>query len=80
MLENFRFLQSQSNFSIQTSKQAYYSHMSKKLTDTCTSPKTYWSILNSFLNKKIPCIPLRFHEITFIKVTWGRTRDQGKAR
>ena len=32
-----------------------------------TSPKTYWSILKTFLNnKKIPCIPPLIHENSFI--------------
>ena len=32
--------------------------MSNKLNDPLTSPKTYWSILNRFLNnRKIPAIP-----------------------
>ena len=31
-----------------------------------TSPKTYWSVLKSFhYNKKVPCIPLIFHENRF---------------
>ena len=31
--------------------------MSNKLNDPLTAPKTYWSILNHFLNRKIPAIP-----------------------
>ena len=31
--------------------------MTKKLADSNTSPKTYWSILNRLLYKKIPTIP-----------------------
>ena len=31
-----------------------------------TSPKTYWSIIKSFLNKKIPCILPFFYESGFI--------------
>ena len=31
--------------------------------DPATRAKTYWSILNTLLNnKKIPCIPLLFHQ------------------
>ena len=41
--------------------------MSSRLADLLTSPKTYWSILKTFLNsKKIPCIPPLFHENKFI--------------
>ena len=41
--------------------------MSSRLADPLTSPKTYWSILKTFLNnKKIPCIPPLFHENKFI--------------
>ena len=41
--------------------------MSSRLADPLTSSKTYWSILKTFLNnKKIPCIPLLFHENQFI--------------
>ena len=39
----------------------------KILVDPLTSPKTYWSILKTFLNnKKISCIPPLFHENKFI--------------
>ena len=35
--------------------------------DPFTRPKTYWSVLNSFLNnKKIPCIPPTIHENRFV--------------
>ena len=35
--------------------------------ESCTSPKTYWSVLNSFHNnKKIPCIPPIFDENRFV--------------
>ena len=38
--------------------QNYSSRLCNKLLDSKTSPKLYWSILNTFLNnKKIPCIP-----------------------
>ena len=40
----------------------YYSRLSDKLLDSKTSPKSYWSILKTFLNnKKIPCIPPLLH-------------------
>ena len=47
---------------IEVSKQQYYSRISKKLMDSSTSPKVYWSLLKTLLiNKKIPCIPPLFH-------------------
>ena len=40
---------------------------SKQILDPSTSPKTYWSILKTFLNnKKIPDIPPIFHDNKFI--------------
>ena len=42
---------------IEVSKQKYYSRISKKLMDSGTSHKAYWSLPKTFLiNKKIPCI------------------------
>ena len=44
-------------------KNKYYSKVVKRLLDPRTSPKTYWSILKTFLNnKKIPIIPSIFHD------------------
>ena len=55
------------NSLIETSKQEYFSKIAKKLSDPNTSSKTYWSILKSFLTgKKVPCIPLIFHDNKFI--------------
>ena len=43
---------------ITNSKLAYYRRIASKLNDPSTAPKTYWSILKSFVNgKKIPLIP-----------------------
>ena len=43
---------------ITNSKLAYYRRISSKLNDPNSAPKTYWSILKSFVNgKKIPLIP-----------------------
>ena len=42
---------------IEVSKQQYYSQISKKLLDSSTSRRAYWSLLKTFLiNKKIPYI------------------------
>ena len=44
-------------------KYKYYSKVVKRLLDASTSPKTYWSLLKTFLNnKKIPVIPPIFHD------------------
>ena len=60
-------IQCELNRLIVDSKNKYYSRMSVKLTDPKTSPKTYWSILKTFLNnKKIPCIPPIYHDNKFI--------------
>ena len=41
--------------------------MASKLTNVQRNSKTYWSLLNRFLNnKKIPLIPTLFHENKFV--------------
>ena len=43
---------------VTNSKLAYYRRIASKLNDPNSAPKTYWSILKSFVNgKKIPLIP-----------------------
>ena len=67
LFEKFKTLQYQLNISIEESKGKYYTKLSSRLADHLTSPKTYWSILKTFLNnKKILCIPPLFHENKFI--------------
>ena len=67
LLEKFKALQYQFHISIEESKEKYYTKLSNRLADPLTSPKTYWSILKTFLNnKKIPCIPPLFHENKFV--------------
>ena len=67
LYEKFKALQYQLNISIEESKEKHYTKLASRLADPLTSPKTYWSILKTFLNnKKIPCIPLLFHEYKFI--------------
>ena len=66
-LQNFQLLQSKLNSLIEESKHKYHARLSKKLSDHVTSPKSYWSILKTFLNnKKIPCIPPLLNENKFI--------------
>ena len=46
---------------ILSTKNEYMLRMSKKLNDPLTAPKSYWSILNWFLNnEKMPSIPAIF--------------------
>ena len=67
LFENFKALQYQLHIYVEESKEKYYTKLSTRLADPLTSPKTYWSILKTFLNnKKIPCIPPLFHENKFV--------------
>ena len=67
LFEKFKVLQYQLNISIEKLKEKYYTKLSSRLANPLTSPKTYWSILKTYLNnKKIPCIPPLFHENKFI--------------
>ena len=48
-------------------KKKYHTKLSSRLADPLTGPKTYWSILKTFLNnKKNPSIPPLFQENNFI--------------
>ena len=63
----FQSFQSQLSSLIANLKNKYYSKVAKELLDLSTSPKTYWSILKTFLNnKKTSVIPLIFHDNRFI--------------
>ena len=65
--ETFQSFQSQLSSLIASLKNKYYSKVVKRLLDPSTSPKTYWSILKTFLNnKKIPVIPPIFHDNKYI--------------
>ena len=67
LLEKFKAIQYQLHISIEESKEKCYTKWSSRLADSLTSPKTYWSILKTFLNnKKNPSIPPLFHENKFI--------------
>ena len=66
-VHQFELLQSKLNSLIEKSKPNYYTRLSKKLSGPMTSPKSYWSILKTFLNnKEIPCIPPLLHDDKFI--------------
>ena len=67
LLSKLNLLQEQLHLLINRSKQNYYSGMASKLTNVQRNSKTYWSLLNRFLNnKKIPLIPPLFHENKFV--------------
>ena len=67
LFNKFQSLQAHLKTMIEESKLKYYSRLSDKLLDSKTSPKSYWSILKTFLNnKKIPCIPPLLHNGKFI--------------
>ena len=66
-LNQFQFLQTKLNSFIEESKEKYYARLDPQMLDPQTSPKSYWSILKTFLNnKKIPCIPPLLHHDKFI--------------
>ena len=68
LFNKFQSLQAHLKTMIEESKLKYYSRLSDKLLDSKTSPKSYWSILKTFLNnKKIPCIPPLLHNGKFIR-------------
>ena len=52
LLSKLNLLQEQLHLLINTSKQNYYSRMASKLTNVQRNSKTYWSLLNRFLNNK----------------------------
>ena len=67
LFNKFQYLQAHLKTTIEKSKLKYFSRLSDKLLDSKTSPKSYWSILKTFLNnKKIPCIPPLLHNGKFI--------------
>ena len=56
--EKFTSLQIQLSDLIETRKQNYQFRLTEKLRDRKTSPKAYWPILKTFLNKK-KCLVFR---------------------
>ena len=62
IFEKVKYLQNQLKLLTESNKERYYLLVSKKLKDSMTSAKTYWSILKVLLNnKKTPFIPPLFH-------------------
>ena len=69
LFNKFQSLQAHLKTTVEESKQNYYSRLSNKLLDSKTSPKSYSSILKTFVNnKKIPYIPLLFHNV---QLSWA---------
>ena len=69
----FQAIQNMLLSATEVSKQQYYSQISKKLMDSSTSPKAYWSLLKTFqINQKIPCILPLFHNNKFISNFWDK--------
>ena len=67
LFNKVEYLQNELKSLIESHKEKYYSPISKRIMNTLTSTKKYWSILKSFLNnKKIPCIPPLFHQNSYI--------------
>ena len=64
IFEKMKSLQNQLKCSIEGSKKKYYLRISKKLMDSATSAKTYWSLLKALLNNKKFLVSLR----SFLKV------------
>ena len=63
----FKNLKNHLNQSIQIANQSYVNKIAQRLGDPNTSRKCYWSLLKTLLNgKKIPCIPLLFHDSEYI--------------
>ena len=52
LLEKNNTLQYQLNISIKELKEKYHTKLSSRLADPFTSPETYWSILETFLNNR----------------------------
>ena len=60
---------------ITNSKLAYYRRIASKLNDPNTVPKSYWSILKSFVNgKKIPLIAPILVNDQFVTKIFGKSR------
>ena len=67
LLSKLHLLHEQLCLLISKSKQNFYSRVASKLTNVQRNSKTYWSLLNRFLNnRKIPLIPPLFHENIFV--------------
>ena len=67
LFRRFQCIQNLLTATIEKSKEQFYSRISTKLMHPTTSPKAYWPILKTFLNKKkIPFIPPIYHNNNYI--------------
>ena len=63
LFNKVKYIQNESKSLIEANKEKYHSSILKRMKNSLTSTKTYWSILKSLLNNKnIPCIMPLFHE------------------
>ena len=67
LFRRFQCIQNLLTATIEKSKEQFYSRISTKLMDPTISPKSYWSILKTYLNnKKMPCVPPIYHNNNYI--------------
>ena len=67
LFRTFHCIQNLLTVTIEKSKEQFYSRISTKLMDPTISPKSYWSILKTYLNnKKMPCVPPIYHNNNYI--------------
>ena len=67
LFNKVKYIQNESKSLIEANKEKYHSSIPKRMKNSLTSTKTYWSILKSLLNNKnIPCIMPLFHENRYI--------------
>ena len=67
LFRRFQCMQNLLTAANEKSKEQFCSQISTKLMDPTLSPKAYWSILKTFLNKKkIPCILPIYHDNNYI--------------
>ena len=72
LLSKLNLLQEQLYLLTNKSKQNYYARIESKLTNVQQNSKTYWSLLNRFLNKNIRLIPPLSHENEFVTVSFSQ--------
>ena len=75
LFNKVEYLQNELKSLIKATKEKYYSHISKRMINSLTSTRTYWSILTSFLNNiKLLCIPSLLHWNRYI----AKYKDQSE--
>ena len=66
LFRRFQCMQNLITATTEKSKQQFSPRISNKLMDPTIIPKAYWSILKTFINKKILCIPPIYHNNNYI--------------